>query len=139
MGTRSITIVSTSTGKQLVNMYRQFDGYPSGHGLELFKFLNGMQIINGISGQRAGEAANGAGCLSAQMVARFKDGIGGVYLYPVDARDCGQDYEYHVTVTEKDWSSEAPGSVAVKAIGHGETLFDGNVEDFGKFCVRDDD
>ena len=28
-------------------MYRQFDGYPSGHGVELAQFLAGMVIVNG--------------------------------------------------------------------------------------------
>lgn len=138
MGTRSITRVTTSTGKQIANMYRQFDGYLSGHGKELFSFLDGMQIINGISGQRKGEAANGAGCLAAQMVAHFKTKIGGIYLYPIDQDDCGQDYEYHLTVTEKDWSSDAEGSVSVKVISYGEVLFDGSVPDFGRFCGSED-
>lgn len=137
MGTRSLTIVSTVDGTKFLNMYRQFDGYPSGHGAELFEFLDGMQIINGISDQRAGEAANGAGCLAAQMVGHFKKQIGGVYIYPVDAIDCGQDYTYHVTVTEKSWGSEATPGIAIKVESYSATPFEGNVEDFGKFCKQD--
>ena len=34
MGTRSLTFVYEGD-KPFVNMYRQFDGYPSGHGQEL--------------------------------------------------------------------------------------------------------
>ena len=39
MGTRSLTFVYEGE-KPIVNMYRQFDGYPSGHGAELAEFLN---------------------------------------------------------------------------------------------------
>ena len=34
MGTRSLTVIQ-SNGKEFFNMYRQFDGYPEGHGMEL--------------------------------------------------------------------------------------------------------
>ena len=50
MGTRSLTFVYEKYGnKQLpiINMYRQMDGYPSGHGAELAEFLNGFNIVNG--------------------------------------------------------------------------------------------
>jgi hypothetical protein len=138
MGTRSLTIVATADGKKFVNMYRQFDGYPSGHGAALHQFLSGMEIINGISDQKAGEAANGAGCLAAQMIAHFKTQIGGIYIYPIDASDVGQDFIYHVTVTEKNWGSEATPGIAIKVDSYGETPFDGSVEDFGKFCENAD-
>ena len=42
MGTRSLTFVYEKYGqvqKPVVNMYRQFDGYPTGHGAELAEFL----------------------------------------------------------------------------------------------------
>ncbi len=39
MGTRSLTYVYDETGKVIIKMYLQFDGYPSGHGLDLAKFL----------------------------------------------------------------------------------------------------
>lgn len=78
-------------------MYRQFDGYVSGHGLQLAEFLIPFEIVNGIQGNpKLGEVANGMACLSAQLVKHFKDGVGGIYLYCVDDRDCWQDYEYHV-------------------------------------------
>lgn len=135
MGTRSITRVNTTNGDKYLNMYRQFDGYPTGHGSELFKFLNGMKIINGISDQKAGKAANGAGCLAAQMIAAFKEEIGGIYIKPVEWTDCWQDYEYIVTVKEVD---SLPGNINVKVVGYKkEILFDGTVEDFGKFCETD--
>ena len=52
MGTRSLTFVYEKYGqiqKPVVNMYRQFDGYPKGHGAELAEFLNGGRLVNGLS------------------------------------------------------------------------------------------
>lgn len=137
MGTRSLTRVNTSAGKRIINLYRQFDGYPSGHGKELFDFLSDFEIVNGISGKEGPKAANGAGCLAAQLVTNFKTGIGGFYLYPVDSTDCGQDYEYVVTVTELEWDSDATASVAVEVIGCGGREFSGTVEEFGAFCQKE--
>lgn len=47
MGTRSLTFMSDECGDVLVCMYRQFDGYMSGHGVELAEFLAGFPIVNG--------------------------------------------------------------------------------------------
>jgi len=44
-----------------------------------------------------GKVANGMGCLAAQIVAHFKDGAGGIYLFPAGSRNCGEDYTYLVT------------------------------------------
>ena len=95
MGTRSLTFIYDDTGTVLVNMYRQTDGYPSGHGQELADFLEPVTMVNGI-GATDRPIANGMGCLAAQIVAHFKDGPGGIYLEPPSAKNCGQDYEYHV-------------------------------------------
>ena len=99
MGTRSLTYVYE--GKHpVVCLYRQYDGYPSGHGAELAEFLDGYEIVNGF-GQKRAKLANGMGCLAAQMVAHFKTEVGNFYLHaPVLDRDDGQDFEYHVY--EKD-------------------------------------
>lgn len=101
MGTRSITIVKENN-KKLVVMYRQLDGYPSGHGQDLADFLRGLEIVNGIplAGSDA-PIANGMGCLSAMLVLHFKDGPGGIYLRPVsEASVKDQDYTY--TLSEPD-------------------------------------
>jgi len=106
MGTRSLTRVfntykdekkNKQVKEQLVNMYRQYDGYPEGHGTELADFLKGGRVVNGIGGKDT-NVFNGAGCLAAQMVAHFKDGAGGIYIEPITAKNCGQEYEYEVIV-----------------------------------------
>lgn len=77
-------------------MYRQFDGYPTGHGAELAEFLSGGKLVNGLGVERDQLEFNGMGCLGASMVAHFKQTPGGFYIHPVDVTDCGQDYEYHI-------------------------------------------
>ena len=95
MGTRSLTFVYDTDGDAIINLYRQYDGYPSGHGRELADFICPFTIVNGF-GRETANIANGMGCLAAQLVAHFKDGVGQFYLHSVEAKDCGQDYEYHV-------------------------------------------
>ena len=101
MGTRSMTKIHDHMWKEkpapvVVAMYRQFDGYPDGHGLTLAEFLNDLTIVNGLQHDGPTKVANGAGCLAAQMVARFKTDPGGIYLY---ATDCdGEEYSYDVSV-----------------------------------------
>ena len=84
MGTRSLTRVFETyndNGKKytekLLTLYRQFDGYPRGMGLDLANFLTSGKVVNGISGQ-AERVFNGAGCLAAQLVSELKKGAGGL-------------------------------------------------------------
>lgn len=131
MGTRSLTFVYEKYGDKqmpIINMYRQFDGYPSGHGAELAEFLDGFRIVNGYSGDPV-KTANGMSCLSAQLVANFKKNIGQFYLHLTDARDCGQDYEYHITRSEN-------GSLNVSIFDtyREENIFDGSVAELVDFC-----
>ena len=44
MGTRSLTFVYEDK-TPILNMYRQFDGYPSGHGQELADFLLSGKMV----------------------------------------------------------------------------------------------
>ena len=105
MGTRSLTHFIDEpyekNGKEvrtkIVTMYRQFDGYPTGHGLQLAKFLNSGVMVNGISlGEQKTLLFNGMGCLAAQAVAHFKKEAGGFYLYRGGTKDCGEEYSYDV-------------------------------------------
>lgn len=123
MGTRSLTFVYEDN-KAIINMYRQFDGYPEGHGQELADFLGGFAAItNGIRVGETRKTANGMGCLAAQLVANFKTEVGGFYLYPTSAKDCGQDYEYHVYQDK----------VVIKDYDGGQ-VFKGTWQEFNDFC-----
>ena len=119
MGTRSLTYVYEGE-TPIMCMYRQFDGYPTGHGQELANFLNELAIGEGISGSpELFTYANGMGCLAAQMIVNFKKSPGGFYIHPIDFnQDCWQEYEYHVY--EKHVVVKNPN----------EVIFDGYWSDF---------
>jgi hypothetical protein len=96
MGTRSLTIVEDDRCAEICVLYRQYDGYPTGHGAELKSFLEGIQVVNGLGLGNEKRVANGMDCLAAQLVAHFKKEPGGFYLYPAGTRDCGEEYIYTV-------------------------------------------
>jgi len=125
MGTRSLTFVYDGRTRVMC-MYRQFDGYPSGHGAERASFLASFDaVVNGYAFNETRKVANGMGCLAAQLVANFKVGVGGFYLYPTSTKDAGQEYEYHV-YAEK---------VVVKETYDGnKTIFTGTWAEFAEFC-----
>jgi hypothetical protein len=124
MGTRSLTFVYDGD-KAIINMYRQFDGYPSGHGTELAEFLGSGEMVNGYSDKDA-KQFNGMGCLAAQMIANFKNSVGGFYIHAVTDTDCWQDYEYHVYEDK----------VVVK--NPTEVIFSGSWENFKEFCSAEE-
>lgn len=139
MGTRSLTFVYDEDGKKLINMYRQYDGYPSGHGKDLAEFLEPITMVNGIGISEARKIANGPGCLAAQMVAHFKDTPGHIYLEPTTAVDRGQDYEYHIATHGEG----APLTITCQRIEglrpfRRKKIFDGSVEEFKAFCEKED-
>ena len=86
---------------KLVLLYAQFDGYPEGHPMETAEWLAKGNVVSGF---RPGEDTlqfNGAGCLAAQLVAKFKDGVGGYYIHPMSHRGhCWENYTYDIIVKE---------------------------------------
>jgi len=145
MGTRSLTFVHDEEDQILMVMYRQFDGYLEGMGRDLYKFLHGIRMINGISMNDDTGTANGFGCLAAQIVAHFKKGVGGFYLNaPRKLMDAGQEYEYHI------YPQPNGMEICIKVIVPGFTaknykrsaskdvvLFDGSISDFENFLNRE--
>lgn len=84
---------------KLLLMYRQFDGYPTGHPLETAEWLAGGQVVNGLSLDEKRLVFNGAGCLAAQLVAKYKTEAGGTYIHPMSHRgQCWEDYLYDIIV-----------------------------------------
>ena len=143
MGTRSLTFVYDE-GEAIINLYRQYDGYPSGHGRELAEFLSPFTIVNGI-GRETANIANGMGCLAAQLIAHFKQSVGGFYIHSVDSTDCGQDYEYHVYLGGADdrvWVRVKDRGCNMFGLTLSDTdkaIFDGPVSEFVKFCSEEED
>jgi len=123
MGTRSLTVFNNEwDNEEIVVLYRQFDGYPTGHGRDLLSFLNNMKIVNGISPNEKRKIANGMGCLSAQIVAYLKEAPGDFYLHSAGTRDIGEEFIYTLYYTE-----ELKIKVQDTYDG-GNDLFDGNIE-----------
>jgi hypothetical protein len=82
-----VTIIKDEDDGELVRIYRQHDGYPTGHGIELAKLCD-VKITNGITGDGKG-TANGMGCLAAQVIMGLKQAVvssyrpssvGGIYI-----------------------------------------------------------
>lgn len=123
MGTRCLTVVEEYNDEVLV-MYRQMDGYPDGHGVDLAKFLSEFTVVDGLRLNDPRKTANGAGCLAGQIVAYFKSGAGGFYLYPSGTRDVGEEYIYKVkTETDK------PINIIIIDVYEGGVIFDGTPEE----------
>ena len=140
MGTRSLTRViprqkglSYNDGhnhveKSVVNIYRQYDGYPDGLGLELAEFLSDFTIVNGLSPNGARKVANGTGCLAAQLVAYLKDGPGNVYLEPITLHskpgDMWEDYIYTIYPKESE-----PTYMSIYDVCEKKCIFVGTAKD----------
>lgn len=134
MGTRSLTYIEESFAvadeknnnevheekQNILCMYRQYDGYLSGHGAELAEFLQDFTVVNGYNSGTPKRSANGMGCLAAQLIAHFKDGIGNIYIHEPNDSDCGEEYTY--TVYEED------GKVRIRAydVWAKKIIFDGS-------------
>jgi hypothetical protein len=109
MGTRSTYRVIEQYKKEdgsiennnLVLVYRQYDGYPTGHPLETAEWLATAKVVNGLGMSETQLVFNGAGCLAAQLIAKFKDGPGGTYVHNLESRgECWEDYLYDIIVKE---------------------------------------
>lgn len=86
---------------KLVLLYAQFDGYPEGHPMDTAEWLASGTVVNGFSPSEQGLKFNGAGCLAAQLVNKYKDGVGGYYIHPMSHRGtCWENYTYDIIVKE---------------------------------------
>jgi hypothetical protein len=95
MGTRSTVKFYDHNDKEPVAaIYQQYDGYITGVGHNLAKWLADKKIINGISGQKMEQGfANGMSCLAAQYIAEHKTKIGSFYMTTANDE---QEYNYEV-------------------------------------------
>ena len=124
MGTKSYSVFFDGKNR-ILNMYRQFDGYPSGHGLELALCLAGYEIVDGY-GKANQTMANGMGCLAAFVVSRFKTETGGIYLAPMS--DGGNDYTYTV--------KQGPKGLKITVKEYENPIFSGSLDQFIAFCEQ---
>ena len=122
MGTRSLTHIHNNDGTVLMTLYRQYDGYPTGMGDDIKKVLGGKTVVNGYNDART--QVNGMGCAAAMLVAGLKDGCGGVYVYPADSNDCGEDYIYILSTDGSKLLLEVQGA------WEGNVLYSGPLDEF---------
>ena len=139
MGTRSLTTFKEDhNNEEIVVLYRQFDGYPEGHGIDLFRFLNKMNMVNGIAGGEKRKISNGMSCLAAQMVSYFKDEPGSFYLYRADTRDVGEEYIYTIYVNHDIDNNEREIMIKVEKTSYDEgfenkfmeEIFNGEIDNY---------
>lgn len=116
MGTRSITVFKEDDGTPICAIYRQFDGYPDGHGKDLYSILHDMELVNGIPFSAlnpndddlpAIKIANGMSCLAAQVIMYLKSNChsnvnscvaGNIYMcnIPESNENLGVSYLYEI-------------------------------------------
>lgn len=130
MGTRSL-VRFFDGATEIVCVYQQFDGYLSGVGASLSKFLSSGVMVNGIRVGDDQKVFNGVGCLAAQYVAKHKDGAGGLYLYAPGSSDVGEEYVYEV-------SGHLADPLMVKVTEYGQERFFGTVKEFAEFLATAD-
>ena len=156
MGTRSLTHFKRDSidSPTLMTMYRQFDGYPRGHGRDIAGFMANKIVYNGYP-TTAYHDFNGMGDVAAQVIAHLKtmnypivereaiDGsmylttdrmvepnyteprIGNAYIVEPDATDHGEEYVY--TVYLDDAGEEI--FIKVEDAYENTVLFQGSVYD----------
>ena len=86
-----------------VQVYKHYDGYPSGHPTDLANWLVNKKIVNGL-GMSNTNLANGLGCLAAQYIAAFKMEPGDLYVESPEHSKHG-DIEYVTYVWGDDGKS----------------------------------
>ena len=126
MGTRSLTYIKDQyedNDNNIICMYRQYDGYLSGHGKELAEFLQDFTVVNGYNSLTPDRSANGLSCLAAQLVAHFKDGIGNIYLYPTSTQDVGEEFTYIISLIDNQINIE------VRDVWNNKIIFSGTPPD----------
>ena len=119
MGTRSLTIFNDKYSwkdEEIVVFYRQYDGYPEGHGTELLNFIDNM------------ENRNGMGCLAAQVISHFKEETGKFYLYSAGTRDVGEEFIYTLYYENDKLKIKVQDTY-----DKGHDLFDGNMTQYNKW------
>ena len=130
MGTRCLTtFIDEHSNKEIVVMYRQFDGYPDDHGVELSEFLSTITKITDGMGKEIRNTANGINCLAAQVISHFKNkSVGLFYLYPANKRGLHEEFVYQVSkgIDNRPY-------IKMKCV-YDDKVIDGNPEDFLSKC-----
>lgn len=126
MGTRSVTHIhegkDIDKGQTIVcSFYRQFDGYPDGHGKDLAVWLSGKRLVNGIGSDfKDGVDFNRAGTMAVGLMAHIQS-LSGAEVVPTGSAGYGEDYTYHIRYD---------GEFMIDVDGYGDTEYSGSVDGF---------
>lgn len=106
MGVKSLTVVLDDEGRDICVLSRSIDGYLSGHGEDLKRFLRGHVINRELPTKDNRKVAASMGHLAVLLIKNFRLGIGLFELLPCETRDQGEEYVY--TVYPRHTSAKAP-------------------------------
>jgi hypothetical protein len=152
VGTRSLTIFRDAGQEEhdgeIAVLYRQFDGYPDGHGAQIRECLGDKTVVNGYN---ANDQINGAGCMAIQLIAWLRlensqqfnvhtkeyvaqplNAPSQFDLMPPGTRNCGEDYTYTLTCPARvDWTEvQIDDKLHLKVESRRELIYDGPLDDF---------
>lgn len=138
MGTRSTTLfvekgTNSKTGgillRKVCKFYRQMDGYPEGHGMDLAEILATGELVNGFGIGSDKVQFNGIGCLAAQVIKGVKHGTGGIYMIPVS--DGGEEYNYEIIVHNPYYKNDDNSEpITIKVKEGRKVIFKGTPKEF---------
>ncbi len=106
MGVKSLTVVLDDEGRDICVLSRSIDGYLSGHGEDLKRFLRGHVVTRELRTKDNRKVATSMGHLAVLLIKDFRSGIGLFELLPCETRDQGEEYVY--TVYPRHNSTKAP-------------------------------
>lgn len=154
MGTRSNTIIKDEKGNILLNLYRQMDGYFSGHGQDLLDFVSQGKLVDGYSSDQQyqfGKVFNGMGDFACQLITHLKraqrvydfksptgygkkksQSVGGFYIVP--PKDGLESFNYEIGVRDGQLYLKGDGSYDTDNDDYVDT--NGLVEIFPKMDPR---
>ena len=104
----------------------------------MIRLLEDRVVVNGYTMEdKERRNFNGMSCLAAEIVAHFKDGIGGAYIQALDEDYVGS-YDYTISCIG-DGKDSKPQRLKIKMQSYGEVVYDGLVDDFDlKLVVGDE-
>lgn len=147
MGTRSLIVIEDG-GKELITLYRHWDGYPSAAGRAILDALKGCTVVNGSTLDAPETEFNGIGRLAVSLICDLKDDI---RIQPAGTREVGEEYVYLIYLTETDQFQSGIGKPMLKvfsgpmtAFGFGgekcdNVIYDGPLDDFDPDMEENED
>lgn len=128
MGTRHLTSVIDENGDEILTMYGQWDGYPTGHGQAIKDAFGHHTLTNGLSSRDCEHLANRMGCLAAQIVAHFKGSNTAENSFHINkpgTRDVGEEFHYILKPENIDYMTrfDAKGRIMLEVYGGPMTFF----------------